>query len=163
MKNVKYTRKATMDDKNTWLKLNKEFMEFEIQDNEFWNSVNVENLDEFNKEYGRVFEEGLKEKEMLTIYIIEYEGVPIGFANCVTFFSVWAKGHAMYIDDLYIKSEYQGIGIGRGVMTEILNHAKECGYKRVQFQSEDSNPGARAFYEALGFSPTEMNFYVRYF
>ncbi len=41
--------------------------------------------------------------------------------------------------------------------------AEEKGCKRIQFQSEGTNPGAKEFYEAVGYTPVSMYFYVKYF
>jgi len=94
--------------------------------------------------------------------MIEHQGEIIGFANLMTIFSVWAQGKALIIDDLYIKSDYQGKGFGRQVMKELENYAREKEYKRIQFQSEETNPGAKAFYKKLGYESEKMDFYVRY-
>jgi len=41
--------------------------------------------------------------------------------------------------------------------------AKERGCKRLQFQSEVTNPNAMEFYISQGYSPADMKFYVKYF
>ncbi len=94
--------------------------------------------------------------------MIEHQGEIIGFANLMMIFSVWSQGKALIIDDLYIKSDYQGKGFGRQVMKELENYAREREYKRIQFQYEETNPGAKAFYEKLGYESEKMDFYVRY-
>ena len=109
-------KKADAKDKLSWVRLNKEFMSFEVQDGELWNHVD-EAKDE---ELADVFDEALK------------------------------------------KPEHQGRGYGRQVMKEIEDYAREKGYKRLQFQSEETNPAAKAFYRKLGYRPADMNFYVRY-
>ncbi len=53
-------------------------------------------------------------------------------------------------------------GICRQVMKELENYAREREYKRIQFQYEETNPGAKAFYEKLGYESEKMDFYVRY-
>ena len=49
-------RKAQAVDKADWIKLNREFMDFEIQDNNLWNNIDLAE----NEELGEVFEEALK-------------------------------------------------------------------------------------------------------
>ncbi len=41
-------------------------------------------------------------------------------------------------------------------------YAKERGCKRIQFQSELTNPNAMEFYRAIGYQPADMKFYVKY-
>lgn len=151
-------RTAEGRDKQSWIRLNREFMEFEIQDDNLWNHIDKAKDDEL----GEVFDEALERPEHITIFMIEDNEDIIGFANLMTVFSVWSEGFALIIDDIYIKSEKQGKGLGRKAMEEIENYARSKGYKRLQFQSEETNPGAKAFYTALGYEPAAMSFYVRY-
>ena len=152
-------READAKDKLAWVRLNKEFMNFEIQDGDLWNHVD-EAKDE---ELANVFDEALKKPEHITILMIELpNGDVIGFANLMTIFSVWAGGFALIIDDLFLVPEHQGRGYGRQVMKEIEDYARGKGYKRLQFQSEETNPAAKAFYKKLGYQPADMSFYVRY-
>ncbi len=133
-------------------------MKFEVQDDDLWNHID-EAKDE---DLENVFEEALKNPQHITIFMIEYNDNIVGFANLMTIFSVWAEGFALIIDDLYIDPQYQGKGIGRQTMEEIENYARIKGYKRLQFQSEETNPDAKAFYRRLGYRPASMSFYVRY-
>lgn len=151
-------RAAEGRDKQSWIKLNRDFMDFEIQDDNLWNHIDKAEEDDL----GAVFDEALKNPQHITIFMIENDGEVIGFANLMTIFSVWAKGRALIIDDLYIDSRFQGRGYGRQAMKEIEDYARKSGYERVQFQSEETNPGAKAFYMALGYEPAAMSFYVRY-
>jgi len=106
--------------------------------------------------------QALDNPELLTLLIFEEDGIPIGFANLMTIFSVWSHGKALILDDLYIKKEYQGKGHGKEAMLYVETYAQENGYRRIQFQSEHTNPDAKKFYNALGFESTDMNFYVKY-
>lgn len=151
-------RKAELRDKANWVRLNREFMDFEIQDNNLWNNIDMAEKEEL----AEVFAEALKRPENITIFMIEKDGETIGFANLMTIFSVWSEGYALVIDDLYITAENQRKGYGRIVMKEIEDYALRKGYKRLQFQSEETNPGAKAFYSKIGYKPVDMNFYVRY-
>ena len=81
----------------------------------------------------------------------------------MTIFSIWAHGRALVLDDLYIKKEHQGKGHGKEAMAFIEKYARENGYRRLQFQSEPSNPNAKAFYESLGFASADMFFFVKHF
>lgn len=43
---------------------------------------------------------------------------------------------------------------------ELMTGEIRC--KRLQFQSETTNPGARSFYKAMGYRPADMFFYIKY-
>ena len=146
-------------DERDWIALNREFMDFEIQEDSPWNDTEKTSDGVFKS----TFSTALQNPELITLLIFEEDETPIGFANLMTIFSVWAHGKALILDDLYIKSEFQGKGYGKQAMAFIEAYARKNGYKRLQFQSELSNPGAKKFYESLGFTAADMYFYVKYF
>lgn len=151
-------RKAKQEDRNKWVRLNREFMDFEIQDDNLWGHIDTSK----DEELADIFDQAMEKPEYITLFMIEENGETIGFANLMTIFSVWSEGHALIIDDLYIISDHQGKGLGRRVMEEIEDYARKGVYKRLQFQSEETNPGAKAFYTKLGYEPIAMSFYARY-
>lgn len=142
-----------------WQKMNWDFMAEEIRDEELWNSTNQSSDEEFRQ----VFFDGLNSKDKISLLLFEDEGRVVGFANLIYIFSIWAKGKALILDDLFISPEYRGKGYGRRSVELIEQHAKDCGCKRIQFQSETTNPNAMSFYIAIGFTPSDMRFYVKYF
>ena len=152
-------RACRPEDEKVWIALNREFMSFEIQNDSPWN--NTEKTPD--SIFRRTFREALKAPELITLLLMEENEAPVGFANLMTIYSVWAHGKALILDDLYIREAYQGKGYGRVVMDFIEAHAKGNNYKRLQFQSETTNPKARGFYESLGYSAADMYFYVKHF
>ncbi|MBP1925130.1 GNAT superfamily N-acetyltransferase [Sedimentibacter acidaminivorans] len=145
-------------DEQIWIKLNQEFMNYEIQDDDFWNNTQKNSVEVFRN----TFMEALKNQDLIKLFLIEYENEIVGFANIMIVFSVWAHGKAIILDDLYIKEEYRGRGIGREVLKYIEIYAKENGYNRLQFQSELTNHDAFKFYTKIGYSHAKMNFYVKF-
>lgn len=152
-------RKCTDEDCAIWTELNREFMAFEIQDEELW--VGADSADD--KLFADTFCEALSNPEMIQLLLFEEDGIPVGFANLMIIFSVWSHGKAMIIDDLFIREANRGCGYGRKALEYIEQTAREAGCKRIQFQSEATNPAAKGFYEAIGYKPTDMYFYVKYF
>lgn len=152
-------RLCNINDRNNWIRLNRAFMAYELSDEGFWNNADAIS----NEQFGTIFEEALNSPELITMMMIEEEKETIGFANLMTIFSVWAHGKTLILDDLFISDEYRGKGLGRKTMAYIESYAKNNGYKRLQFQSEFSNPGAYEFYTKLGYKSEDMHFYVRYF
>jgi GNAT superfamily N-acetyltransferase len=151
-------RLCHLDDEKNWIALNRDFMQFEIKEDSPWNDTEKTPDHVFQN----TFREALENPKLITLLIIEEDKNPIGFANLMTIFSVWSHGKALIVDDLFIKAEYQGRGYGKAVMEYIEKYANKNGYKRIQFQSEPTNPDARKFYEALGFAASDMYFYVKY-
>lgn len=146
------------EDKKEWISLNREFMSYEIKDTDFWNNTDS-NSDE---RFALTFDEALQHPELITLLLIEKEKTVIGFANLMNIFSVWSHGKALVLDDLYIKEEFRGNGVGRFVMQSIETYGRQHGCKRLQFQSEYTNPEANKFYDRLGYVSESMYFYVKY-
>ena len=151
-------RLCRLEDESKWIELNREFMNFEIHEEGLWNNTN----NNTHATFQHTFREAMKHPQLITLLLVELEGELIGFANLLTLYSVWAHGKAIVIDDLFLRPEYHRRGFGRKIMVYIENLAKEQEYKRVQFQSEFSNPNAYAFYVSLGYEPTDMHFYAKY-
>lgn len=151
-------RLATAADAAVWIQLNREFMNFEIKDAELWSDAGTAG----DEAMAEIFRQALDRPGMITIFMLEEGNQTIGFTNLMSIFSVWAHGLALVIDDLYIRPEFRGAGLGRQAMSMLESYAAESGYKRIQFQSEETNPGAKAFYKAVGYHPGNMSFYVKY-
>lgn len=152
-------RLCNQEDCCIWIKLNRAFMEEEIQDDALWNDTSQSD----DTRFSQTFSDGLDAPERVKFLLFEANGVPVGFANLMIIFSVWTHGLAMIIDDLYLVPECRGKGYGRKAMEIIEQYAKSEGCKRIQFQSEVTNPNAMEFYIALGYAPADMKFYVKHF
>lgn len=152
-------RLCTDADRDVWTQLNKAFMDEEIQDDALWNNTNQEGDDSFY----HTFSEALNSEELISLLLFEEDGKPVGFANLMTIFSIWAHGKAIILDDLYIIPEARGKGYGKKALQFVEKYAKDRKYKRLQFQSEATNPNAMEFYVAMGYAPADMKFYVKYF
>ena len=152
-------RECNKSDCDLWIELNREFMAGEIQDDSLWNDTDKVSDEQFKD----TFYAGLDNPDRARFLLFEDNGEPIGFANLMIVFSVWTHGLAGIIDDLYLRETIRGKGYGRKAMAVIEEYIKSLGCKRIQFQSELTNPDAEKFYRALGFIPTDMKFYVKYF
>lgn len=71
----------------------------------------------------------------------------VGFARVVTDFAVFA-----WIMDVFIIDSYQGQGLGKRLMHEIISHPKLQGLQRIGLATDD----AHGLYEKFGFSIVQM-------
>ncbi|MDE6558678.1 MAG: GNAT family N-acetyltransferase [Muribaculaceae bacterium] len=60
----------------------------------------------------------------------------------------------LYIDDLCVDSEKRGLHVGKRLFEFVKDYARENGFYNVTLNVWSCNPGAKAFYKALGM--TEM-------
>lgn len=90
------------------------------------------------------------DKEYFKGYVAEdSEGKIIGFATYFFCYYTWS-GKAIYLDDLYVKPEYRGKGLGTALMQKVISLAKESGCRRLRWQVSNWNTPAIAFYKSLG-------------
>ncbi len=61
------------------------------------------------------------------------------------------KSGELVMDGIAVLPEYRGHGIGTKLLTGIVSHASDHGYKTTRLDVIDSNPKARALYERFGF------------
>lgn len=152
-------RLCDINDKKYWIAMNREFMAEEIQDDDLWNGTGQADDEQFS----HTFSEALASDDLISLMIFEEDSVPVGFANLMTIYSIWAHGKALILDDLYLSPDVRGKGYGKQALEYIEQFAAERGYKRLQLQSETTNPNAMEFYISQGYSPADMKFYVKYF
>jgi ribosomal protein S18 acetylase RimI-like enzyme len=57
--------------------------------------------------------------------------------------------------DLYVASGHRGQGVGRALVTRVLDDARAAGVPRISLQTESDNDAARGLYRSLGFIAPE--------
>lgn len=73
----------------------------------------------------------------------------VGFVLFFHNFSTFLGKPGIYIEDLYVKPEYRGKGVGKAILAYIASLAKERSCGRVEWWVLHWNP-ARKFYESIG-------------
>jgi GNAT superfamily N-acetyltransferase len=68
---------------------------------------------------------------------------------------VWDAGPVALLEELYVRPELRGRGIGHTVLERALELARERGSETFEIQVDEGDTGARRFYERHGFSNTE--------
>ena len=83
-------------------------------------------------------------------HVAEHDGEVVGFALWFLNYSTWLGQHGIYLEDLYVKPELRGLGLGRALLAELAAVCVERGYGRLEWWVLDWNEPARGFYSALG-------------
>ncbi|MFT4046996.1 MAG: GNAT family N-acetyltransferase [Solimonas sp.] len=80
----------------------------------------------------------------------EAGGEPAGFALFFHSYSTFVGKPGIYLEDLFVKPEYRGLGIGKRLLAEVarIGVARGCG--RYEWTVLDWNEPAIRFYESLG-------------
>jgi GNAT superfamily N-acetyltransferase len=88
-------------------------------------------------------------------HVAEHEGEVVGFALWFLNFSTWLGTHGIYLEDLFVRPEARGTGLGKALLTTLIEIARDHGYGRVEWSVLDWNTPAQDFYRALGATPND--------
>lgn len=84
------------------------------------------------------------------VIIAEWNGAPAGFALYFYHYSTWLGRAGTFLEDLFVKPELRGKGIGKALLAELAKIAVENDYYGVKWEVLDWNQPAIDFYESLG-------------
>jgi GNAT superfamily N-acetyltransferase len=73
-------------------------------------------------------------------------GMAIWFLN----YSTWDGSHGVYLEDLYVRPQYRGQGMGKALMKRLAQVCIENDYSRFQWWVLDWNQPAIEVYRAMG-------------
>lgn len=80
-------------------------------------------------------------------------GDPAAFALFFHNFSTFLGKPGIYLEDLYVRPEFRGAGVGRALLVRLAGLARERGCGRLEWSVLDWNEPAIGFYEGMGASP----------
>ena len=78
---------------------------------------------------------------------------PAGFALFLHNFSTFLGKPGIYLEDLYVRPEFRGAGVGRALLVHLARLARERGCGRLEWSVLDWNEPAIGFYKGIGASP----------
>lgn len=81
---------------------------------------------------------------------IEASQQVVGFALFFTNYSTFLTQRGIYLEDLFVLSEYRGSGIGKGLIAKVAQIALARGCGRFEWSVLDWNAPAIAFYKRIG-------------
>ena len=82
--------------------------------------------------------------------IVEADGVAAGFALYFFNFSTFLARPGLYLEDLFVKPEFRGQGLGKALLLHLARIALDRGCGRMEWAVLDWNTPAIEFYERLG-------------
>jgi len=99
--------------------------------------------------------EWLFEKKKAEVIIGELDGQPVTHALFFHNFSTFLGRAGLYIEDLYVKPEYRGKGIGKTMLKHLAKIAVERGCGRLEWICLDWNKPSIDFYLSIGAEPLD--------
>lgn len=77
----------------------------------------------------------------------------VGYVILAAFWSNEQGGRVAYLDELFVRPDRRGQGIGSALVRRAVERARSEGLPRLLLEVNDANPRARALYLHLGFVP----------
>jgi GNAT superfamily N-acetyltransferase len=84
-----------------------------------------------------------------------WESRPAGFAVYFHNYSTFLGRAGLYLEDLFVRPEYRGKGIGRALLLHLAGIAKDRKCGRLEWAVLDWNTPAIDFYRRLGAKPMD--------
>lgn len=94
-------------------------------------------------------DEGFGENPLFHCFVAESEGKVEGMALIYYRFSTW-KGRTIHLEDLIVREDRRGTGMGGALFRKVIEYAKEQNVKRAEWVVLDWNQHAIDFYERSG-------------
>lgn len=131
-------RFAEVDDTPHIFSLIKELASYEKLSHLITTSVDELKINLFGKE------------KFVEILLAEHDNKIVGQALFFKNFSTFLGKPGIYLEDLFVKPEFRGKGIGKALLEKIISIAKERNYGRVEWSVLDWNESAIDFYKKMG-------------
>lgn len=94
--------------------------------------------------------ENLFEKKQAEVLLAEYKGEVVGYALFFPTFSTFLAKANLYLEDIFVKPEARGRGIGKALLACFAKIAVERDASRVEWMVLNWNEPSIRFYEQVG-------------
>jgi GNAT superfamily N-acetyltransferase len=81
------------------------------------------------------------------------EGEPAGVCQLRYRHSLWTASEDCWLEDLFVAERARRAGLGEALVACAIDRARARGCGRIELDVSESNRGAWALYERMGFSP----------
>jgi len=82
--------------------------------------------------------------------VAEVQGENVGYAIFFPSYSTFIGKAGIWLEDLYVKPEFRGRGMGKALISALVDLAEERGCQRLEWSVLDWNERAIQFYRSLG-------------
>ena len=116
----------------------------------------IQELAEFEKEPDAVIvtvedliRDGFGDQPLFHVFVAEIDSEIVGIAFYYYRYSTW-KGKIIHLEDLVVKNNMRGKGVGYALYSEIIKQAQRDNVKRIDWNVLNWNTPAIDFYEKTG-------------
>lgn len=94
--------------------------------------------------------DGFGEAPKFRVLMAEWGGHAAGYALFFDYYSSFEGRPGLFLEDIYVRGEYRGKGIGKALLVGVASAAREKNCFGVRWQVLDWNTPAIDFYKSLG-------------
>lgn len=88
-------------------------------------------------------------------HVAEADGEIVGYTLWFLNFSTWTGVHGIYLEDLYVRPEHRGSGLGKALLATLAEECVHNGYGRFEWWVLNWNQPAIDVYKAIGAIPMD--------
>src|SRR3712207_5709118 len=96
-----------------------------------------------------------------TVYLLgaaDPDSPPAGVAQVRFRYGLWWAAEDCLLEDLFVREEARGTGLGRALAERVIALAGERGCRRVELDANDNNDAAMRLYRSLGFDEQDPRY-----
>lgn len=93
----------------------------------------------------------LENPDLGLVWVIEHKADAVGYLVLALGYSMEYHGRDAFIDEIFIREDYRGQGIGKTALKFAEEACRSLGVRALHLEVERSNLSARAFYRGAGF------------
>ena len=131
-------RPATVDDAGLLARMIHELAEYERE------------LDQVTVTEADLIRDGFGREAKFRAVIAEWDRQAAGYAFFFGFYSTWVGRPGLFLEDLFVRPQFRGLGIGKSLLAHIAGLAREEQCFGVRWQVLDWNQAAIDFYKSIG-------------
>ncbi len=94
-------------------------------------------------------------RKVAEVILASWDGQDVAFALFFHNFSTFLGRPGLYVEDIFVRPEYRGRGIGKTLLTFLAKVATDRGCGRMEWWVLDWNEPSIAFYKSLGAVPMD--------
>lgn len=98
----------------------------------------------------------LSDDKVGKILVLKDNGIIIGMVSLLVSVSTALGGRVAVLEDMFVDEAYRNRGCGGMLLDAAITFARESGFLRITLLTDFDNEGAQRFYNAHGFSVSQM-------
>jgi GNAT superfamily N-acetyltransferase len=98
----------------------------------------------------RSFTRLVSDRALGRVWLLEWDGEPVGYAVLTFCFSMEYGGLRGFVDDLFVLAPFRGRGLGSGALDAMRDAAPDLGLRALLVEVGPENDAARRVYDSRG-------------